>query len=197
VFAVAWTYDPRPLAHALTALRYSLIKQGDSIEVFHASPDKQPTRDAVVQTLLAHDDWRFAAIVIEKCKVPPWNREPLKFYPKYAGALLKFVLRGRLREETDRVLVYADTIPMDTRAKREGAVKTMKMTCAADLRHANIAHHVFSHTSASNKWLQVADYCCWAVARKWETGDARTYNQLTPRLAAFELEPLAYSARYY
>lgn len=196
VFTVAWTYDPQPLAQALTALRFGLVKQGRSIEYFHASPDKQATRDEVVRTLLAHNDWHFASIVVEKCKVPPGNREPQRFYPKYAGALLKFVLRGRRREGTERVLVYADTIPMDTNAKREGAVKAMKTTCAADL--GAVEHHVFSHTSASNKWLQIADYCCWAVSRKWEAGDDRTYRQLLPRLAAGELEPLAYTmSRYY
>jgi hypothetical protein len=196
VFAVAWTYDPQPLANALTALRFGLVKQGHSIECFHASPDKQATRDAVVRTLLAHNDWNFAAIVVEKPKVPPGLREPQRFYPKYAGGLLRFVLRGRFRPGTDRVLVYADTIPMDSRAKREGAVKAMKTTCAADLP-PGVEHHVFSHASSSNKWLQVTDYCCWSVFRKWESGDTRTYAQLRPRLAAPELEPLAYRTSYY
>jgi hypothetical protein len=51
-FAVVWTYDPQPLAIALTALRFRLVKQGLSIDGFHASPDKQSTRDAVVNTML-------------------------------------------------------------------------------------------------------------------------------------------------
>jgi hypothetical protein len=186
VIAAAWTYDPQPLAHALTALRFRLIRSGVNIDSFHAAPDQQATRDLVVQTMLAHDGWRFAAIVMEKCKINPVLRDPQHFYPKFAGSLLKFVLRGRRRGPTERVLVYADTIPMDTIAKREGVIKAMKLTCAAEL-DATVERHVFSHRRESNKWLQVVDYCCWSVQRKWERSETRTYTQLWPRIAATEL----------
>jgi len=188
VLTVAWTYNPKPLATDLTSLRYRLIGQGMNIESFHASPDKQATRDLVVGTMLAHDDWRFAAVIIEKAKVNPVLREPHRFYPKFAGTLLKFVFRGSaLRLGTARVLVYADTIPMDTNKKREGVLKAMKTTCAAEL-HSSITHYVVSHCRESNTWLQVVDYCCWAVAKKWEKTDPRTYDQLRPRLQATEYD---------
>lgn len=186
VFAVAWTYDPAPLARSLTALRFGLVRQGHSIESFHASPDKQTTRDIVVRAMLADTAWNYAAVVLEKRKVNPVLREPHRFYPQFAGTLLKFVLRGRVRPGTDRVLFFADTIPMDTNAKREGVLKAIKTTCASELK-AGTEHHVFSHRRESNKWLQVADYCCWSVAKKWEIGDTRTYDSLRPRLAATEL----------
>jgi len=184
-FAVAWTYDPQPLASALTTLRYGLVKQGHNIDGFHASPDQQATRDAVVRTLLGYSAWSFAAVVLEKCKVNPALREPQKFYPRFAGTLLKFVLRGRIRRGTSRVLFFADTLPLDTKAKREGVLKAIKTTSAAEI--PTVEHHVFSHRSESNKWIQVADYCCWSVHRKWESGDTRTYDSLRPRLAATEL----------
>jgi len=184
-FAVAWTYDPQPLANALTALRFGLVRQGRNIDAFHASPDSQSTRDAVVRTMVAHGNWNFAAIVLEKCKVNPVMREPHRFYPQFAGSLLKFVLRGRVRQGTDRVLFFADTLPLDTRAKREGVLKAIKTTCVVEV--PGIEHHVFSHRSESNKWLQVVDYCCWAVYRKYEGNDPRTYEQLRSRLAAKEL----------
>lgn len=185
-FAVAWTYDPPGLAKALTDLRFGLHRTGVNIDSFHAAPDKQATRDQVVAAMVAHQDWWFAGVVLEKRKINPTLRDPLRFYPKFAGTLLKFVLRGRVRRGTDRVLVYADTIPMDTHAKREGVLKAMKTTCSTELA-PTVEHHVFSHRRESNTWLQVADYCCWTTWRKWETGDRRTYDQLSPRLAATEL----------
>lgn len=187
VFTAAWTYDPQPLAQALTSLRYQMVRDGANIDCFHASYDKQATRNAVVSTLLAHDGWNFAAVVLEKSKVNPALREPQRFYPKFAGSLLKFVLRRRVRHGTDRVLVFVDTLPMESRAKREGVIKAIKINCAAELPDSTV-HHVFSHKSASNKWLQAVDYCCWGVARKWEGGDDRTYTQLLPRLALPELD---------
>jgi hypothetical protein len=186
ILTLAWTYDPRPLATTLTSLRFALVKEGVPLESFHATEDRQPVRDRVVQSVMAHNGWSFAAVILEKCKINPVLYEPHEFYPKFAGSLLKFVLRGsHCRRGTDRVLVFADTLPM-THAKREGVLKAMKQTCASCLP-ATTDHHVFSYRRESNKWLQVADYCCWSMTRKWERGDLRTYNQLRGRLAASEL----------
>ena len=198
VLAAAWTYNPQPLAQNLTDLRFRLVREGVNIDSFHASPDKQSTRDLVVQTMVARTDWSFAAVVLEKSKINPSLREPHRFYPKFAGSLLKFILRGSLRPETGRVLVFADTMPIDTNAKREGVMKAMKTTCASDL-DPHVEHHVFSHRRESNEWLQVADYCCWSAFKKWESGDPRTYNTLSRRLRMRELEVTALGdqTRYY
>jgi len=187
ILAAAWTYDPQPLAHALTALRFQLVSQGINIESFHASPDKQATRNLVVQTIIVPANWRFASVVMEKRKINPALYAPERFYPTFAGALLRFVLRGFLQPQTSKVLVYADTIPMDTNRKREGVLKALKTTCAQELPGSTV-QYAYSHCRESNKWLQIADYCCWAIARKWEQGDSRTYNQLAPRLAKTELD---------
>ena len=174
VFAVAWTYNPQPLAQSLTSLRYQIIGQGTSIESFHAAPDSQITRDLVVRTMLSHHDWSFAAVVLEKRKVNPVLREPQRFYPQFSGTLLRFVLRGRVLPGTNRVLVYADTIPLATNRKREGVVKTMKTICAKELGVGTV-HHVFSHRRESNKWLQVGglDAVSGVGARRAPTDDAR------------------------
>ncbi|MGH7567789.1 MAG: hypothetical protein ACREL9_02290, partial [Gemmatimonadales bacterium] len=54
VFTAAWTYDPAPLAGALSALRFSLLKQGHDLHRFHATADKQVNRNAVVAALAQH-----------------------------------------------------------------------------------------------------------------------------------------------
>jgi hypothetical protein len=36
--------------------------------------------------------------------------------------------------------------------------------------------------SAADCGLQVADYCAWAIQRKWETGDDRSYNLIASRI---------------
>ena len=186
VLAAAWTYNPQPLAQNLTDLRFRLVREGANLDSFHASPDRQTTRNLVVQTMVARTNWWYAAVVLEKCKINPVLREPHRFYPKFAGSLLKFILRGCLRPDTSHVLVYADTIPMNTNAKREGVMKAMKTICASDL-DSDVKHHVFSHRRESNKWLQVVDYCCWSVYKKWDARDPRTYNTLRPRLKSREL----------
>lgn len=187
ILTLAWTYNPQPLATDLTNLRFSVVKAGTSLECFHATEDRQVVRDQVVGTMTKHTDWAFAAVVMEKRKVNPVLYEPDRFYPKFASPLLRFVLRGRsYRPDTNRVLVYADTLPMNTNAKREGVLKALKETCAQTLP-SGVEHHVYSYRSHSNKWLQVADYCCWGMRKKWEANNTRTYDQLSPRLAKPEL----------
>src|SRR6267142_1785133 len=139
VLTVAWTYDPQPLASALTALRFGFVAQGNNIESFHASPDKQSVRNAVVQTLLAHPTWQFASVVLEKCKINPSLYSPERFYPQFAGTLLKFLFpRRRISLNHDKGAGlrrhYPDGYKSQTRRGLEGYQDNM---CA----RTSEAHH--------------------------------------------------------
>jgi hypothetical protein len=191
VFTAAWTYDPAPLAADLTALRFALLKRGHDLHRFHATEDKQVNRDAVVDALARHKSWRFAAVVIEKAKVYPDLRAPHRFYPQFASSVLKHVFRRHLAPGTGTVLVFTDTLPVHER--REAAVKAIKTACRRELPKAT-RFESYHHPSASNPWLQVADYCSWAVFKKWEQADTRTYDLLSHRLADPELDALRHGA---
>lgn len=195
VFAAAWTYDPAPLARELTALRFSLLKRGHNIEAFHAAEDKQAHRDAVVELLRQHEAWRFAALVVEKAKVYPTLREPHRFYPRFASMVLRFVFRGRVEPGTETVLIFTDALPV--KRDRDAAEKAIKQACREALDRG-VRFEAYHHRRASNAWIQAVDYCSWAVFRKWEQRDARTYDQLGARLATPELDVLRYGTwRYY
>jgi len=190
VFAVAWTYDPAPLALDLTALRFSLLKHGhgEQLSGFHACDDPAPRRNLVISVLLNHKNWNFAAIVVDKPRVNPALYEPMTFYSKFAGMALRFVFKGRVRPGTSQVLVYTDTLPFER--KRALAVEVaIKKSCGADLH--GLPYRVFHHRREGNAWIQVADYCCWSVCRKWENGNPDAYNLLRARLAAPEIDPMS------
>jgi hypothetical protein len=138
----------------------------------------------VVQALLKHPDWRFASILVEKCKVNPTIQDQADFYPKFASMVLRFVFKGRVRVGTNQVLIYTDTLPVAN--QRRAVEASIKKACHADL--GPIPFCVFHHPRGSNAWLQVVDYCSWAVFRRWEKKDDRTYVQLRPRLADTELD---------
>lgn len=72
---------------------------------------------------------------------------------------------------------------------REAAEKAIKTACRRALDSA-IRFDSYHHAATSNAWIQAADYCSWAVFRKWEHGDLRTYDQLKSRLAEPELDML-------
>jgi hypothetical protein len=195
IFAVAWTYDPRSLAHDLTGLRFGYLKQGVDLARFHACEDQQRVRDAVVAKITERRNWAYAAIVIEKNKVNPAIREEHRFYPQFATMVLRFVLKGCLRRETDQVLVFTDDVPV--KKKREAVKKAINVACRAELP-PRIRFGCYHHPCGSNQWLQVADYCAWAVQRKWERDDRRTYDQLTRHLIKTELNVTARGiTRYY
>jgi hypothetical protein len=79
--------------------------------------------------------------------------------------------------------------------KREAAEKAIKAACRAELK--TIPFEIFHHPEQCNNWIQVADYCTWAVARKWERKDTRTYDQLRVRLHAPELDALRNGSTFY
>lgn len=186
IFAVAWTFNPQALATSLINLRFKLLKQGHDLPFFHAAPDRQVNRDAVISTITAHDDWKWVAVVIEKSKVNPTLREPHKFYPKFAAIPLRFVLRGR-RDSSSKVMVYTDKLPV--KKHRESVEKTIKAVCRYELP-SGVPFCIYHHPSMSNTWLQIADYCAWALARKWEIKDERTYSTLKENLEREELDAL-------
>ena len=69
---------------------------------------------------------------------------------------------------------------LGTRRKRSamhGAVKAVisRVSPTLDFRIA-------SWDAQSDPCLQVADYCCWAVCRKWERGDTRSYDLISDKI---------------
>ena len=189
VFTAAWTYDPAPLSSDLTALRFGLVKKGlgNDLSAFHACEDPEPRRDLVIGVLLNHRTWSFASIVVDKPRVNPSVRDPMTFYPKFAAMVLRFVFRGRVKPGTSQILVYTDTLPFEK--KKALAVEVaIKGACHKDL--PKLPFRVFHHRRESNAWIQVADYCCWSVFRKWENGNVYAYDRLRARLAAPEIDPM-------
>lgn len=193
VFSVAWTYEPAQLAHALTQLRFGLLKAGHDLPAFHAVNDRQANRNAVVSTMLGHGNWAFASMVVEKSKVNPVIREPREFYPQFASMVLRFVFRGRIAVGTSRVLIFTDRIPVHRKKAVEVALKS---ACRADLPKG-MPFDIYHHPKESNKWIQVVDYCCWAIFRKWEHSDERTYQQIRGHLVTPELNVLRRGLTHY
>lgn len=191
VFATVWTYEPAPLANELNTHRFSLIKQGhgDRLSGFHAKDDAAPKRATVIPILRRHTNWNFASIVVDKRRVNPSIRDCEKFYPKFSSMVLRFVFRGRIKPNTSQVLIYTDTLPFSGKQAR-AAENAIKSACRSDLPNG-IPFHVLHHRRESNAWIQVADYCCWSICRKWEHGDTTAYTLLQGRLAATEIDPTA------
>ena len=81
----------------------------------------------------------------------------------------------RYAEDGERLLVITDRIPL--KRHRNAVEKAFKTTIRQTL--GDRAFTIVHHASAAHGALQAADYCLWAVQRKWKTGDERSYRLIS------------------
>ena len=159
---------------SLLNLKYNLLEQGGNIEYFHASEDRQIIRDQVFSVAVSHlSEFTLDCLIVEKRKTAPKLRVEEKFYPGMLGYLLQYVLKARNLQEYAEVIVITDSLPI--KRKREAVEKGIKQTLS-DKLPAGTRYKILHHSSKSCMGLQIADYCNWAVFRKWERGDLRSYG---------------------
>lgn len=164
----------------ILALKFDLIEFGLDLQRFHAAEDRQAVRDQVFQIITnSLDSIRIDSIIIDKRKTGPALRPVEHFYPRMLGYVLRYILEGLPLTDIDEVIVITDTLPVA--AKRKAIEKGIKIKLA-EMLPKGIKYRVLHHASYSCVGLQVADYCNWAVFRKWESGDPRSYTLIKPVL---------------
>ena len=160
----------------LTELKYDLVQRGMGLEYFHAAEDNQATRNQVFDIIETNlEDVTVDSIIVEKQKVAKALHADEQFYPKVLGTLLREILKQYLLAEFAEVIVFTDSLPVQR--KRTAVEKGVKMTLTAMLP-ATVRYRVLHHASKSNMDLQIADYCTWAVYRKWNIQDARSFQRI-------------------
>jgi hypothetical protein len=165
---------PFPWDGPLALLRHDLIEQGLDIEYFHAAEDRQAVRDKVFASLTASlADFRIDSLVVEKRKTGPSLQADEQFYPQMIGYLLRYLFQGPSLQAFSEVVVITDSLPVQR--KRKAVEKAIKMTLAHMLP-SGTKYQVLHHASKAWLGLQVSDYCNWAIFRKWERGDTRSYD---------------------
>jgi hypothetical protein len=158
----------------LTDLKYDLVESGLDIEYFHASEDRQNTRNKVFSIIKNNlPGVRYDALIVEKSKTNKELHALEKFYPTMLANLLRHVLSQHDLNVFSEVIVFTDRIPVNK--KRSSVEKAVKQTLKSVLP-AQVEYRVFHHDSKSNFDLQISDYFNWAVYRKWERSDSRSFG---------------------
>lgn len=162
----------------LTELKYDLVELGTNVEYFHASENAQPVRNRVFDIIQRNlGGVRVDALVVEKRKTGPALQTVENFYPRMLGYLLRHILEKHDLELFQEVIVFTDRLPVQK--KREAVEKAIKTTLA-ELLPVSARYRLLHHDSKSNFDLQIADYCTWALYRKWNSGDLRSYQHIRP-----------------
>jgi len=174
-FCMSCLVTRRPFEwHApLLDLKYDCLESGLDLEYFHASEDRQPTRDRFFATVTASlPRFDVYTVLISKNRANPSIREPERLFPRMFQWLMKYALPRAMTDETSQVVIVTDTIPVQR--KRRAVEKAVKRGIKPYLPAA-VEHRLLHHQSRSDLNLQVVDYANWAVFRKWEIGDTRSY----------------------
>jgi hypothetical protein len=177
IFGCLTTRDPASLLRPLADYRYELLGEGVEIEAFHATSDRQVVRNRVFDIIAGTAGLDFDCVIIEKRKVNPSLYDEARFYPQFANYLLRYVFR-RYTDPNEWIVVITDRLPM--KRKREAVEKAFKTYIKQNLgsRPFSIVHH----SSAGHSCLQAADYCTWAIYKKWHDRELRPYNVIKPMI---------------
>ena len=163
----------------LLELRRELVWGGEPLTGgFHATNDKQRVRDRVFDVLGRHD-FRVDATILEKRKLNPTRRTAIRLY----GLAWYFHLAGlipALAGASDELLVVAAAIGgNDMRSEFYATISAIENAYAP-----GVAMRAAMWSAATAPLLQVADYCVWAIQRKWERSDTRAYNLIQHKISS-------------
>jgi hypothetical protein len=180
------TFHPRGGKGNFLDLLYTLADDGIGQECFHASEDKQTVRDQVFSLINSlTDEHEIHCVIAEKRKANPsvYKRMRLKngkprtendysrFYRIVCKAILKYVFGcPRFDKATKIVIVLSAIFNKEKHDYIRGALQ-IELKASAKSKF-----HIYFHQNRADLNCQIADYCGWAIARKWESGDTRSYE---------------------
>jgi hypothetical protein len=168
--------DPA-IGEQLLTLRRELAWQGVGLEAcFHAAEDTQVIRDAVFDVLEAAD-FRADFTIFEKRKTVPARQQEEPFYKLAWFEHFKFVGPIVVKRQDELLVIVAS---IGTK-KRRRAIRLGVEDVVLQIVPGNTWEVAFWPCD-SDPCLQIADYCTWAVQRKWERGDSRSYDRIKAKV---------------
>ena len=173
------TTNTLAVGEALSKLRRDLVweKFAGLRDYFHATSDTQAVRDRVFETMLQHP-FKVQATICEKAKAQPHIRHSkARFYQYPWYYHLKHGI-ARYVDRDGRFLVTTASIG----TKKE---RLTFRNALGDVMEQNLAPGCWAvdfRPSQTDACLQVADYCGWAIGRKWERQDTRSYDLIADRI---------------
>lgn len=186
------TMDDCSKADALIQLRRDMSWEGlELIGAFHATSDKQMVRDRVFD-VIASLDIKVDSTIFEKRKTVPDRQEMLKFYKLAWYQHASNVISRRVSPDQDLHVIAASIDTKKAQIQIASAIKDVIHQCGRDDVQTTVSHW----PAATDPCLQIADYCCWAIQRKWERQDERSHV-LIKHLIRSEFDMWSRGAHYY
>jgi hypothetical protein len=171
--------DNCDIGNKLLELRRDLAWRGINLDRhFHATTETQAVRDEVF-ALLASESFRVDSTILEKRKAQPHLHAKEYFYQMAWYLHFKFVA-PQIASPGDRLLVTAASVG----TKRDRADFHWAVERVVRQVSPTVSYQVAFWPFASDPCLQVADYCSWAIQRKWELSDTRSHVLIAGRISS-------------
>jgi len=195
VFVMTCVVMRRPFTFQppLLDVKYDCLEQGLNLEYFHAAEDRQVVRNEVFEVVAGHlGDMQAHVIVVRKNRVHPSQRAPHVLYQWTFEQLVRMACSDCVRSG-ERVVAVTDHVPVAR--NRTAFEKGLKPYLRQHLPEG-ARYELLHYQSKSDLNLQVADYISWAVYRKWNSGDLRSYRIIEGCIRS-EADPLGGQAEEY
>lgn len=173
VAAATWA-----IADDLLHIRRELCLNGEpERDKLHATSDLQEVRNQVF-AVLAKQPFRIDATILKKTKAQPQTRDTDDRFYKTAWYYHFKHVGPRIANHVDKMLITAAALgTKKTRAAFKEAVnETVQQVLPRD------RWEVAFHESCKDPLLWVADYCSWAIQKKWEQDDERSYALIKDKI---------------
>lgn len=168
------------VGHALQDLRRHLAWNGHGLtSELHAAADTPHVRDAVFGAIAPYA-FRVDATIIEKARVTPTLRADDRCFYENTWRFHMGFLASRIVTERDELFVVGASL--GTKASRV-AFHTAIANVVASVSPTT-QYRVASWDARSDSCLQVADYCAWAIQRRWERGDTGGYLKVRAKIGS-------------
>ena len=191
-FILATVVCDYTVGNALLDLRRELAWDGHGhTSEFHATDDSLPVREQVFD-LLCRLEFRVDATILEKSKAQPQTRVSEETFYQYAWYYHMRRLAPLVSRAGDELFVVGASL--GTKKKRKLMHHAVANVVAQVAPHAT--YRTASWAADSEPCLQVADYCCWAVSRKWERGITTEYDLIAARVHS-EFDLWARGTKHY
>ena len=140
-------------------------------DYLHASEDRQEVRDRVFDVIV-NCGLTVQATIMEKRKAVPFIRKTQARFYTYAWHHHFFHGMQKIVECFPELHVTAASFgnKKERRIYKNAVAGTMRQTILGKIWIADM------FPSGTDPCLQLTDYCAWAIRRKWELDDTRSYD---------------------
>lgn len=161
------------IGNELLDLKRSLLRRGIKVgDKLHASPDSQAVRDEAYNVIRKYD-FRTDCTILQKSKAQPQTRATEADFYQYAWFYHGKYITPRFCTKDNDVLVTAAAL--ETKVGKAAFKSAFNNAIQQTKPFGGTLTTAFPE-SVADPCLWAADYCAWAIQRKWELGDRRSYD---------------------